>query len=226
MNSRIAVIGLGGFGLSIVRELSKQKFNILAIDVSKEAIDQVQKLVTRAVVMDTTNEDTMKEIQWDEIDVAVIAIGPERIDDSIMTIALLKEFGVPQIIARAGTSLHEKILRKIGADKVVNPENDMGKLLAQKIANPNLIDIRYFDEFTVMSEMTPPTGFVGKSIVQLDLRKKHRVSIIALRRNRGEGARIIREEVMANPSPDEVIQEEDILVVIGRKIDVEMLGKL
>jgi trk system potassium uptake protein TrkA len=206
--------------------LSKQKFNILAIDVSQEAIDMVQKLVARAVVMDTTNEDMMRELQWDDIDVAVIAIGTERIDDSIMTIALLKEFGVPQIIARAGTALHEKILRKIGADKVVNPEHDMGKLLAQKIANPNLIDIRYFDEFTVMSEMTPPAAFVGKSIMQLDLRKKFRISIIALRRNRGDGTRIIREEVMANPSPDEIIQEEDILVVIGRKIDVEMLGKL
>ena len=225
MNNKIAVIGLGNFGAQIAKELAKLGFIIIAIDKDREPVEKIQTLVSTALILDTSQEEVRQELNWEEIDIAIVAIGDPNTEDSIMTVALLKEFGVRQIIARAGTEIHEKILLKVGADSVVNPERDYAKILVEKVANPNIIDLRHCDENTVIGEFLPPLHFLNKNIRELDLRKKYHISVIALKRGANE-AGIRKPVLLANPSPEEIIRKGDILVTIGNKADLDLVSRM
>ena len=132
-----AVIGMGRFGSSVARELSDLGFEVLAIDVSEQKIQEVSNWVTHAVAVDSTDEEALRSLGLRNFDVVVVAIG-EDIQASILTTLILKELGVPELIVKAQNELHGKVLNKIGADKVVFPERDMGLRVAHHLISPNI----------------------------------------------------------------------------------------
>ncbi|MBN2432861.1 MAG: TrkA family potassium uptake protein [Acidobacteria bacterium] len=226
MYSRVAVIGLGGFGTYLVKELSRNSFYVLAIDKNREAIEKVKDFVNKALILNTTNEEAITEVNWNEIDLVMVAIGDPNLEDSILTVALLKQAGVAYIISRASSEFHSKVLRMVGADEIINPEKDMAAAYVGRIAMPNVIDMRHLDEKTVISEFIPPAHFVGKSLVELNLRKNYNISVVAVKRSTSprQGNREFR--LIANPPPQLTIQNEDVLVAIGSKSDFDQLRQM
>lgn len=203
--SEFAVIGLGRFGMSVARHLSRQGASVLAIDVDEELVENVSGEVDVAIQADCTDERTLEELRLDTLGCVVIAIGADSLEASILTTALMKQIGVPRIVSRAMTELHARILRSVGADEVVNPEEEMGRRLALRLAEPSILEQVELGE-NQLAEVESPEKFVGKNLVELDIRNKYSISVMAIQRG---------DKIIANPRPSEVIQSGDVLVVVG-----------
>lgn len=224
MGNRIAVIGLGSFGMHVVKELVNHNFTVIAIDKLKESVEHVKTLVDQALIVDSTNEDALGEINWREIDIAIVAIGDPNLEASILTVALLKQFGVRRIISRVSSQLHARILKRVGSNEIINPEKDMAGMLVNRLAMRNVIDMRFFDEENVISEFIPPASFIGNSLMKLDLRKRLNISIVAIKRYPEDKNDKSKPTLIANPAATDVITARDVLVGIGKKDDFERIS--
>lgn len=210
---QFAVIGMGRFGSSVADALSKLGFEVLAIDASEQKIQEISGTVTHAVSADTTDEETLRALGIRNFDVVVVAIGAD-IQASILTTLILKELGVPRLIVKAQNELHGKVLSKIGADKVVFPERDMGLRVAHHLISPNILDyIELSDDYSII-EMKAPRQFTGKNLKQLDVRAKFKCNVMA-----------IKTGVKMNISPyaEDIIHEDDVLVIVGKNNDLTNL---
>lgn len=210
---QFAVIGMGRFGSSVADALSKLGFEVLAIDANEQKIQEISGTVTHAVSADTTDEETLRALGIRNFDVVVVAIGAD-IQASILTTLILKELGVPRLIVKAQTELHGKVLSKIGADKVVFPERDMGLRVAHHLISPNILDyIELSDDYSII-EMKAPRHFTGKNLKQLDVRAKFKCNVMA-----------IKTGVKMNISPyaEDIIHEDDVLVIVGKNNDLTNL---
>lgn len=213
---KVAVIGLGRFGMALARQLGASGVEVIAMDRSPQLVAEVKDHVDLAVRLDSTDRQALLSQEIDKVDVGVVAIG-ENFEAALLTTALLKQLSVPEIICRAQTQVHARIFQQIGADRVIQPEEESGSQLARQLANPHLVDfIRLADGFTLI-EMEPPRAFQGKSIRDLGLRARYDVNLVVLRRAipgamDDQGKPLERVIV---PTPDEVIQPDDVLVVVG-----------
>ncbi|CAM4413854.1 potassium channel family protein [Paenibacillus tarimensis] len=208
-----AVIGMGRFGTSIAKSLSDLGFEVLAIDESEHRIQEVVNNVTHAVAADSTDEEAMKALGIRNFDVVVVAIGQD-IQASILTTLIMKDLGVPYIIVKAQNELHGKVLDKIGADKVVFPERDMGLRVAHHLISPNILDfIELSDEYSIV-ELKAPDSMVGKNLKELDIRAEYGCNVMA-----------IKTGVKMNISPyaEDTIREGDVLVIVGENKDLAKL---
>lgn len=208
---QFAVIGMGRFGSSVAQTLYKLGFEVLAIDADEDKVQDVINLTTHAVEADATDEDALKALGIRNFDVVVVAIG-EDIQASILTTLILKEMGVDMLIVKAQNELHGKVLTKIGADKVIFPERDMGQRVAHHLISPNIIDfIELSPEYSIV-EIKAPKEFAGKSLRELDVRARYGCNVIA-----------IRSEGYMNISPyaEDLIQQGDELVVVGKNEDLQ-----
>lgn len=204
------VIGLGQFGSSVARTLYSLKNEVLAIDANEEAVQNISSFVTHAVQVDATDEAALKSLGIRNFDAAIIAIG-SKIQESIMTTLTVKELGVKYVVAKAQNEMHAKILYKIGADKVVLPERDMGIRLAHNIFSSNILDyIELSPDYSIM-EIFTTKEWEGKTLRELNLRKQFGVNVVAIKN--GTDIRIPR-------AADEEIMPEDKLVIIGREEDL------
>ncbi|REK63642.1 MULTISPECIES: potassium channel family protein [Cohnella] len=203
---QFAVIGLGRFGSSVAKFLAEMGYEVLAIDEDQERVQDVAHIVTHAVSADTTDEEAIRALGIRNFDVVVVAIG-QNIQASILTTLILKDLGVPQIIAKAQNELHGKVLSKIGADKVVFPERDMGLRVAHHLISPNILEhIELSSDYSIV-EMKVPSSIVGKSLKQLDIRVKYNCNVLAVKRD---------GEMNITPRPDESLRADDVLVIVGR----------
>ncbi|MFH2129017.1 MAG: TrkA family potassium uptake protein [bacterium] len=225
MGNRIAVIGLGSFGLHVVKALANQDFIVIAIDKLKESVEQITDIVSQALIIDSTNEDALSEIRWNEIDIAIVAIGDPNLEASIITVTLLKQFGVRRIISRVSSQLHSRILKQVGSDEIINPEKDMAGMLVNRLAMRNVIDMRFFDEENVISEFIPPASFIGKTLLELDLRKKLSINIVAIKRFPEDRSDRSNPRLIANPSANDIVTKRDVLVGIGKKDDFDKISQ-
>ena len=207
------VIGLGRFGTSVAMSLAEQGMEVLALDGNIEHIDDIAPYVTNAVQMDVTDEEALASLDIPSFDGAVVSIGTDT-RASILVCVLLKELGVPYLVAKANDDLHAKVLTKIGVDRVVFPERDMGARLARFIVSPSVLDLMNLSDDYQIMELRLPEGWEGKSLKTLDVRRKHGVNIIAVNRN---------DLFMVSPAPDMPLEKEDILLVLGKVHDVESL---
>lgn len=207
-----AVLGLGSFGMSVARTFAEIGMEVLAVDRKKELVNAIASEVTYAVQMDVTNEKDLKSIGMERVDGAVVAIG-ENMEANVMATILLKEMGVPYVVAKAETEMQKKILEKIGADKVVFPEKEMGCRLAKNIAG-NFLDIFNLSDKVSMVELIVKEEWIGKSIRELDFRNRYRLNIIAFRR---------AEELDSFPNPDDVLQSGDIIIAMGNNKDLNKI---
>lgn len=215
---KIAVIGLGTFGLSIAKSLFQKGHDVLAIDKRKELVQKTQEFSTQAVVGDGTDKDLLIRLGISDIDVGIVGIG-SNLGASILTAMHLKELNIKRIIARAINEDQGRILAKVGATDVIFPERDMAIKIAQGLDTPNILDFLPITEEYQVVELMPPKLFVGKSIRELDLRRKYGIQIIAIRE-------LVPEKMHILVSPDFAIKNSDVLVVIGKAEDIAKVEKL
>lgn len=210
MKKEFVVIGLGRFGGSICRALSEQGMEVMAIDVDEDRVNEFAAIASHAVVADTTDESVLKSLGIRNFDHVIVAIGDD-IQSSILTTLMLKEIGVKQVTAKAQNDYHEKVLRKIGADHVVHPERDMGRRIAHNMISNNVLDyLELSDEHSIM-EIVANKILAGNSLIDLDIRARYGINIVAIKRGR---------EILVSPQADEKIAEGDILIVIGADSDI------
>ncbi|HEY9577993.1 MAG TPA: TrkA family potassium uptake protein, partial [Pseudobacillus sp.] len=195
MKKEFVVIGLGRFGGSICRALSEQGMEVMAIDVDEDRVNEFAAIASHAVVADTTDESVLKSLGIRNFDHVIVAIGDD-IQSSILTTLMLKEIGVKKVTAKAQNDYHEKVLRKIGADHVVHPERDMGRRIAHNMISNNVLDyLELSDEHSIM-EIVANKVLAGNSLIDLDIRARYGINIVAIKRGR---------EIIVSPQADEKI---------------------
>jgi trk system potassium uptake protein len=215
LKKEFAVIGLGRFGGSICRALSEQGMEVMAIDNNEERVNQFAMIVSHAVVGDTTDEAVLKSLGIRNFDHVIVAIGDD-IQSSILTTLILKELGVRNITVKAQNDYHEKVLLKIGADHVVHPERDMGKRIANNIISNNVLDYLELSDQHSIVEIVASRNLDGHSLIDLDIRAKYGINIVAIKR---------KADILVSPQASEVIKQGDILIVIGADLDINRFEK-
>ena len=209
---QFAVIGLGRFGMSVAKTLTEQGCQVLAIDKDEELVQDASEFVTEAVQVDSTDEKSLKAVGIKNIDVAVVGIGT-NLEASILTTLTLKEMGVQEIVARAITQEHGKVLEKVGATKVVLLERDMGIRVANSLISPSIIEHIYLSpEYSIMETLAPRV-FIGQSIGDLDIRARHGLTIIGVRKKDQPNNKVC--ELNIAPRADYVITQGDVLILLG-----------
>nr|WP_269083260.1 TrkA family potassium uptake protein [Paenibacillus mucilaginosus] len=211
MKKQFVVIGMGRFGTSVAKTLSNLGFEVLAIDSDEIRTQEISNIVTHVVQADSTDEEALRALGLRNFDVVVVAIG-EDIQASILTTIILKEMGVPKVIVKAQTELHGKVLRKVGADKVVFPERDMGQRVAHHLISSNIIDYIELSEDYSIVEILASGQLVGKTLRQLDIRAKFGCNVMGIKTG---------DRMNIAPYADDMIKENDILVVVGKNTDLQ-----
>lgn len=205
MKKQFAVIGMGRFGASVAEALFNLGYEVLAIDQDESRIEAVLHQVTHAVQADCTDEEALRAIGIRNFDVVVVAIGQD-IQSSILTSLILKDMGVKMLVVKAQTELHGKALAKIGVDKVIYPERDMGIRLAHHLISPNVLDYIELSNDHSIVEIHVTPKMVGQSLRELDIRARYGCNVMAIKRN---------ERMNIAPHADDKIRADDVLVVIG-----------
>lgn len=213
---QFAVIGLGRFGTSVAITLHKMGYEVLAIDNNEERVQEFSNEVTHVVQADTTDEDTLVALGIRNFDVVIVAIG-EDVQSNILTTLQLKELGVPYIVTKASNKLHGKMLEKLGADRVVYPERDMGQRVAHNLVSSTVLDYIELSPNLNIMEVSVPQALVGKTLAETDLRAKYEINVVAIKRG---------DEIIVPPLPNEKIQSYDILVVVGSIKGIQRLEVL
>lgn len=212
---QFAIIGLGRFGTSLARTLSRMGYEVLAIDSDEEKVEELSDIVTHSVQANALDELVLKSLGLRNFDVVVVAIGQD-IQANIMVTVMLKEMGVKQVVAKASSDLHGKVLQKVGADIVVFPEKDMGEKVAWWLVSNNIIDqINLSPDYSLL-ELEAPGVFVGTTLMDSDLRKKYGFSVLAIRRD---------NDFIINPDPSEIIRKGDTLIGIAQNDKLKALEK-
>ncbi|MGG6432226.1 potassium channel family protein [Anoxybacillus sp. D401a] len=206
-----AVIGLGRFGGSVCRTLSEQGMEVLAIDVDEEKVNAYASIASQAVVADSTDENVLKSLGIRNFDHVIVAIG-DNIQASILTTLILKELGVEKITVKATNDYHEKVLKKIGADHIVHPERDMGERIANNMISNNVLDYLELSDRHSIVEIVANEKLHGHSLLELDIRAKYGINIVAIKRH---------NDIIVSPLASETIYAGDILIVIGADQDID-----
>ncbi len=226
---QFVVIGLGRFGSSIAKTLSGKKIDVLAIDRDEAKVREMEGIVGQTVVLNATDEKALKELGIADFDTAIVSMG-ETIEDSIMITLSLKELGVRQVIVKAQNELHAKILKKVGADRIIFPEREMAERLAESLASPKIFDFIELSEAHGIIEMVVPKRLVDKTLAQAKLREKYAVSVIAIKRKvpfkKDDGVTDFRDEILIGPGGNNDIIAGDILIIMGKNEDLARIQKL
>jgi trk system potassium uptake protein TrkA len=216
MKKQVVVIGLGRFGSSVARSLYNLGHDVLAMDVNEDRVHSMMGQVTHPVAGNATNEEVLRELGVADYDSAVVAVGSDIVG-SVMTCVLLKTMGVSYIVARAHNELHGNTLERIGVDKVVHAESEMGVRLAHNLFNPNLQEFLEVGPSFGLSRMSIPDSFVDKTIKELGFsspRDKYGLAVLVIKRGR---------DVTLNPDIEDRLRSGDILVLAGRDDLLERL---
>lgn len=226
---QFAVIGAGRFGSSVAMTLTKNGCDVTVVDNDKENIQKISEYVSNAVQLDATDEKALKSIGIEDVDVAIVSIG-EQMEASILVTMSLKEMGIKTVVAKAVTESHGKILARVGADKVVFPERDMGVGLANALLHPSLLKHVEVAPGYNIAEFEAPKVLWGKSIAESAVRVKHGVQIVAIKRRRPglnkEGESVLEEDVDPIPSAETVVNKGDMILVIGKQENVRKFRSL
>jgi len=204
-NRTFGVIGLGRFGYHVARTLAQGGAEVIACDVDEEKVREISEYVSLAYVLDATDAKALKESGIANVDTAVVSIG-ENIEASILIVVQLKELGVKEIVAKAVNPLHGKVLEKLGVDRVVYPEKEMAIRVAHSLLVGEFIEEIPIGEKHSLFELKAFDFMLGKTLRELDVRRRFGVSVLAIKRG---------ENLIVNPMGDEKVLPGDILVVLG-----------
>ena len=209
------ILGLGRFGERVATKLFEDGLEVMAVDKNYDLVQNISDKVTSAVQCDISNDKALEELGMGNFDVAVIATG-ESLEASMAATLFAKDNNVKKIIAKATSKNHARILKKIGADQIIFPEIDMGEKLARSIAGSNLLQFFHFSDDYSMLELKAFEDIVGKTLAEIDFRKKYRMMVIAYKRD---------GEMTINPEATWEIEKNDTLVLLGDSEHAEKLQK-
>jgi trk system potassium uptake protein TrkA len=214
---QFVVVGIGRFGKAVAERLYELGHEVLAIDTDEEAIQKISDKVTHAVTADASDESVLKSLGVRNFDVGVVSISSD-IQSSIIITLMLKELGVGYVVAKAKDELHAKVLLKIGADRVVFPERDMGERVAHNLIATNILEFIELSPEHSIIEFAVLQSWVGKNLRDLNLRAKFGVTVVAIRN-------INDDKINISPKADNEIREGDVLIVIGDNDDLRKLER-
>ena len=206
----VLIIGAGQFGIHIARKMAEMRCEIMAVDSEEERINSILPLVTNAQIGDSTNADFMRSLGIPDFDVCIVTIS-DSFQDSLETTALLKELGARKVISRAQNDVQEKFLLRNGADETIYPEKQTAIRLATKEASDDILDVFELDRNINIYEVRVPNSWQDRTIAELDIRKKHHLNIIAIRRS----------DQLVLPMPDMVLSTDDAILVLGNFKDIQ-----
>ncbi|MEZ4293245.1 MAG: TrkA family potassium uptake protein [Myxococcota bacterium] len=209
MKQQVVVVGLGQFGMTVARTLAERGVEVLAADSREDRVRALSNHVAEALCFDATDQASLARISPDRRDACICAIGDEAREASIVCTALLRQLGAPRVIARANDELHARILKLVGAHEVVNPEHDFGERFASSVLHRGVIGEMVIGGGLVVTELVAPAAFTGHDLASLKLPHRHGITVVALRRkSSGE---------MLLPAADTRVEDDDVLVVVGRE---------
>lgn len=218
MSKLIGILGLGIFGSTIAKTLSEFGSDVIAIDMSEDNVNRIEPYITKGVVGDFTDLDLLRTIGLEDCDAVVIASGT-YLEASVLGILNCKKLGIQRIIAKAKNKTYREVLEEVGATVVVQPEKETGIRVAKNLLRTNIEDIVRLDESTSVVEFFPPERWVGKSLIQLDLRRKYDINIIGMRRTR-------HGKLVVSFDPNEAISKDCLLVGITESDKFEQIDYL
>lgn len=213
------VIGLGRFGTAIARELSALGHEVLAMDIAEDKVQRVADRVTHAVVGDARDMNVLKALGVRNFDCAVVAMGSDVGNSALITLNL-KELGLKQVVCKAQSHVHQRVLEKIGADRVIFPEHEMGVKVAQGLSSSSVLNFIEFSEDYGIVELAIPKSWQGKTIRELDVRNAYHVNIIAVRKADSPGT------LNVAPGANCALEEGDNVVAVGRSEDINRLHEV
>lgn len=227
LRNRIAVIGLGGFGLELVKCLHIEKHEVVAIDINMELIDVIKDHCTNAICLDATDENAMKSQGLEDFDFVILAIA-DNFETLIISADILKRLGVKQIIARYQTELHVRILKMLGITNVFNPEERAAQNMAEMFSHSSIKGTIILSEKYRISEVIVPKTFIGKSIFDIKLRELYNLNLITIKRLRFSPLDRLKGdeshyEILGTPTNQIFFRANDIMVLFGDHDDVEKL---
>ncbi|MBP6469098.1 MAG: TrkA family potassium uptake protein [Chloroflexi bacterium] len=211
-----AVIGLGRFGSRLARALEENGQTVMAIDVDPQLVQSIADEVTHAAALDATNEDALRAIDITAFDTVIVAIGAD-FEANLITTATLKDLGVRRIICKTQSNRQKGILLRIGADKVVQPEQNSALRLAEELSLPTLLEKFNLTQSYSIAEIVLPASLNWQSLAQTDLRNKYQLTVLLIKRG---------DEVLISPTSDTVLQEGDLLIVFGDNQSITQFSKL
>lgn len=212
----VLLIGLGRFGKTVAEELDKLGHQVMAVDRSEECINEVLDVVTGAQIGDSTNAEFLKGLGVDNFDVCFVTI-KQDFQSSLETTALLKDLGAKFVVSRASSDFHAKFLLRNGADRVMFPEKQMARIAAVRYTSNHMLDYVEIDENLAMFELNVPQNWIGKTVAEIDVRKKYNINIIGV---------FADGKMSATIGPDTVFSAEHPILVIGSYKDVQKCFKL
>ena len=211
----VLVIGMGEFGSRVAKRMEELNCEVMAVDMNEERVNEILPYVTNAQIGDSTNPEFLRSLGIDNFDVCIVALG-SQFQSSLETASLLKELGARFVVSRATNDVQRKFLLRNGADEVVYPEMQMAVRIATKYASDSILDFIELDNDYSIYELRVPRDWFGKTLVQLDVRKKFKINVLTVRRN---------GEVLL-PAPDTVLMKDDIAFVIARVNEFQKYFKL
>lgn len=210
------MIGLGRFGASLALTLEAHGHTVLGIDLNPEPVQEIADRIAQAVTLDATSEEALRMVDIASFETVVVAIGAD-FENNLLTTASLKEMGVSRVICKAITARQERILRRVGADRVIRPEHDAGERLAEELSAPAVLEKLPLGPAHSVIELVTPASLVWQSIGQAQVRQKYGITVLVVKRE---------ESLLVSPPPDCVFQQGDILVVLGSNEDIARFSRL
>ena len=224
--ARYGVIGLGRFGMTVAKILAENGMEVIAIDKNQDLVNEVSSIVTFAVCMDSTDEDALRAQNLNETDAVIIGIG-SNIEECILTAAILKKIGVGIIYAKIESELHGRILKLIGVQHTLLPEEMVGNQLARTLISRNVLEYINLSSGHIVVEMVAPKEFVGKPLQELALPSKRGVNVVAIKYNylsvTEDGQNVIENRLNDMPGANDIINEGDVLILLGPKGNIDKL---
>ncbi|MCJ7499602.1 TrkA family potassium uptake protein [bacterium] len=210
---KFCVIGLGNFGYHLARTLYEDGQEVIAIDLNQERVQRIRDHCSVAIQGDAANKEFLAANGIGEMEAVMVSTG-ERSHLSTLITLFLKELGVKRILSKAVDEDHGRILEKVGASEIIHPEKDMAIKTARALSYPNILDFIPLAEDYSITELAAPRNFIGKDLITLDLRRKYQITIIALKD-------VLSDQLVTAPSPDYVIKDSDLLIMLGRSEDID-----
>jgi trk system potassium uptake protein TrkA len=207
------VIGVGTFGYYLTRRLAEMGHEVLAMDVREDQVKRVAEFASKAVLADSTDRGALEALGVADCDAVVVSLGG-NIGASVLTTLNVKEMGVRRIIARAVTDPHGRALQRLGADEVVLPRRDMAERIAQRLVNVDVLEFVPLGSDHSILESAPSKEMLGKSLAELDFRRRYGVNVILVRQ-------VVPDSILVAPGADFVVKDSDILVLLGRNEDLD-----
>lgn len=206
MNKKLIffVAGLGRFGESVATTLENMGYEVMAMDLDEDVVQNLSSTLGYVVCADASEEKNLQAIGAGNADVAVVALGD--MSASLLSTLILKEMGVKKIVVKALSKMHGKMLTKIGADKIIYSEHEMGIRVAHNLVNPGLVDYIEMDNDLSVFSIRVPSGWVGKDLKNLNVRNKYNITVVAICRG---------EKTMVNPNPELKLQVDDMMIILG-----------